>query len=106
MSQERREELTADTEEQVVVARGPALRGMPSPALFDALRDWYGIGGGEGATDLGGSSNLNLLLTDVTGDRRRYVVRVYRPWVTAARLADMQFVRRRLASGGVPFAQP
>jgi homoserine kinase type II len=31
---------------------------------------------------------------------------VYRPWVTAARLADMQLVRRRLATGGVPCAQP
>ena len=99
-------------EEQV--ARGPASRGEVSPGLFAALRDRYGIRGG-GVKDLGGSSNLNLLVTDipdgadVTGaaqGRRRYVVRVYRPWVTAERLADMQLVRRRLASGGVPCVQP
>src|SRR5690348_6281401 len=84
------------------VARGPASRGEASPGLFAALRERYGIRG-EGATDLGGSSNLNLRLSD---GRRRYVVRVYRPWVTAARLADLQRVRRRLACGGVPCAQP
>jgi homoserine kinase type II len=85
------------------VARGPASRGEASPALVDALRDRYGIRGGEGARDLGGSSNLNLLVAD---GRQRYVVRVYRPWVTAARLADMQLIRRRLADGGVPCASP
>jgi homoserine kinase type II len=36
----------------------------------------------------------------------RYVVRMYRPWVTAARLADMQLVRRRLLAAGVPCSQP
>src|SRR5439155_11243914 len=36
----------------------------------------------------------------------RYVVRVYRPWLTVAQLVDMQFVRRQLASGGVPCALP
>ena len=84
------------------VARGPALRGVASSALFDALDDHYRIRG-EGGKDLGGSSNLNLLLAD---RRDRYVVRVYRPWVTAARLAAMQLVRRRLARGGVPCPQP
>jgi Ser/Thr protein kinase RdoA (MazF antagonist) len=87
-----------------VVARGPESRGEGSPNLFDALRDRYGIGDVGGAKDLGGSSNLNLLLAGSVG--RRYVVRVYRPWVTAARLADMQLVRRQLARGGVPCAQP
>jgi homoserine kinase type II len=85
------------------VARGPALRARTSPRLFAALRDRYGLHGADSATDLGGSSNLNLLLTD---GRRRLVVRVYRPWVTAARLAAMQHVRQRLASGGVSCAQP
>ncbi len=84
------------------VARGPALRGVASSTLFDALRDRYGIRG-EGGNDLGGSSNLNLLLTE---RQDRYVIRVYRPWVTAARLAAMQLVRRRLARGGVPCPQP
>jgi Ser/Thr protein kinase RdoA (MazF antagonist) len=85
------------------VAAGPTSRGQASPKLFTALRDRYGLRGGEGAPDLGGSYNLNLLLTD--GDRR-YVVRVYRPWVTTTRLAAMQLVRRELATGGVPCVQP
>jgi homoserine kinase type II len=85
------------------------LRGEASPHLFATLRDRYGIGEGDGANahDLGGSSNLNLLLTDTdAAGPRRFVVRVYRPWVTAARLADMQIVRRQLAQGGVPCALP
>ena len=36
----------------------------------------------------------------------RYVARVYRPWVTSSRLSDVQAVRRKLARGGVPCAQP
>ena len=83
--------------------RGPASRATASPELFDALRDLYGIQADGVAVDLGGSSNLNLLLA---AGRLRHVVRVYRPWVTAARLADMQLVRRRLAQGGVPCALP
>jgi homoserine kinase type II len=70
--------------------------------LFAAVREQYGIDTAH-AQDLGGSSNLNLLLHDGS---RRYVVRVYRPWVTAARLADMQEVRRHLARGGVPCLPP
>jgi homoserine kinase type II len=69
--------------------------------LFRALRDRYGIRDSGGGRDLGGSSNLNLLLAD-TG--RRYVVRVHRPWVTPARLTDMQLVREHLAGSGVPCA--
>src|SRR5262245_59186814 len=84
------------------VARGPALRAAASPRLFDVLRDRYGLQG-DAVRDLGGSSNLNILLLD---KRRRVVVRVYRPWVTAARLAAIQCVRQRLAAGGAPCAQP
>jgi Ser/Thr protein kinase RdoA (MazF antagonist) len=87
----------------VKVARGPALRGKVSPRLFAALRERYGLHGAEHATDLGGSSNLNLLLGE---GHHRSVIRVYRPWVTAARLAAIQRVRLRLAGGGVPCAQP
>ncbi|MDP9237406.1 MAG: phosphotransferase [Chloroflexota bacterium] len=36
----------------------------------------------------------------------RFVVRVYRPWVTPSRLADLQLVRRALARGGVPCTEP
>ena len=81
------------------VARGPAARGKAAASLFDALLDRYGLRGGDGVHDLGGSSNLNLLLPD---GQHRYVVRVYRPWVTAARLAALQLVHQRLAHGGVP----
>src|SRR3954470_1102192 len=88
-------------EEQV--ARGPASRGEASPALLHALGERYGLTG-ESAKDLGGSSNLNLLVAG--GGQERYVVRVYRPWVTPERLADMQLVRWRLAEGGVPAALP
>jgi Ser/Thr protein kinase RdoA (MazF antagonist) len=88
-----------------VIARGPALRARVSPHLYAALSDHYGLENGEGAQDLGGSSNLNLLITDPV-DALRYVVRVYRPWVTAARLADIQIVRRHLALHGVPCTQP
>jgi homoserine kinase type II len=85
------------------VARGPALRALASPGLFAALREQYGLRADEGVRDLGGSSNLNLL---VAHSDRRVVVRVYRPWVTAARLAAIQAARRQLASGGVPCALP
>jgi homoserine kinase type II len=85
------------------VLRGPLLRAVPSPGLFDVLRRRYGMDSTAAATDLGGSSNLNLLVT-VNADR--FVVRVYRPWVTAARLADIQRVRRHLAHGGVPCVLP
>lgn len=79
------------------------LRATPSRELFEALRDGYGIAGAQDGRDLGGSSSLNLL---VSRDGVRYVVRVYRPHMTAARLADIQRVRRHLAAAGVPCSQP
>jgi homoserine kinase type II len=85
------------------VPRGPASRAVASPRLFTALSDQYGIPAAADRQELGGSSNLNLLLTHGPG---RYVIRIYRPWVTAARLADLQLVRRHLARGGVPCAPP
>ena len=92
-----------------MVARGPASRAEASLKLFAALREQYRIEDDKSSKDLGGSSNLNLLLTDTNTDidsSNRYVVRVYRPWVTARRLTDMQRVRRQLADGGVPCAEP
>lgn len=67
------------------------------------LRTHYGIEGRPDTTDLGGSSNLNLLVADTD---ERYVVRVYRPWVTPARLAAIQLARKILNHGGVPCPQP
>lgn len=84
-----------------VVDRGPAARAAVTPALLAAH---YGIRDGVKARDLGGSQNLNLLVTG--GDDRPHVVRVYRPWLTTARLADMQAARRHLATGNVPCVPP
>jgi Ser/Thr protein kinase RdoA (MazF antagonist) len=75
------------------------LRARPSAALFQAVRQAYGINGLEDSIDLGGSSSLNLLVTD---DHSRFVVRVYRPYVSEARLADIQLARKALGAGGVP----
>ncbi len=78
------------------------LRAASSPRLFAALQNNYGIEKADDACDLGGSSSLNLL---VVGDEGRCVARVYRPYVTAARLEDVQRVRRRLAAGGIPCSE-
>lgn len=88
--------------ERQEVPRGASLRPKVSPALLYAVRERYGISG-EMTEDLGGSSNLNLLIEDAG---RRYVARVHRPSVTASRLADLQIVRRELARGGVPCIEP
>jgi Ser/Thr protein kinase RdoA (MazF antagonist) len=77
-----------------------------TPRLLAAVRERYGIAADGAARDLGGSSNLNLLLDGAGGERGRCVVRVYRTWVTQARLEAIQAARRRLAEGGVPCAQP
>jgi Ser/Thr protein kinase RdoA (MazF antagonist) len=74
-------------------------RPTPSPELFDAIQTSYGLEFTEAPMDLGGSRNLNLL---VVTKEQRYVVRVYRSWVTAHRVADMQRVRRLLSCGGIP----
>jgi Ser/Thr protein kinase RdoA (MazF antagonist) len=76
------------------------LRAALSPELLTAVRDHYGLDSMSCAVDLGGSSNLNVLVDD---GNRRWVVRVYRPYVTVSRLRDIQFVRRELAARGVPF---
>jgi Ser/Thr protein kinase RdoA (MazF antagonist) len=67
-----------------------------------AQADQYAIRADD-VQDLGGPSNLNLRLTQ---GQQRWVVRVYRPWMTAARLTDIQRVRQHLAAGGVPCALP
>jgi hypothetical protein len=78
------------------------LRATLSPELLEMVRDRYGLGSMNGVVDLGGSSSLNLLIQD---RNLRYVVRVYRPYVTEARLRDLQFVRRELAAAGVPLCE-
>jgi len=73
------------------------LRATPSTALFHVLRERYGIEA-EDAVDLGGSANLNLLIGG------KWVARVYRPHVTAARLADIDRARVAIRAGDVPSA--
>ncbi|MDQ3655807.1 MAG: phosphotransferase, partial [Chloroflexota bacterium] len=85
------------------VDRGPAQRPQPSDAVFRMLADRYGIRHTGEIRDLGGSSTLNLLVSD---DERQYVVRVYRPWLTPGRLAAMQDARRHLATAGIPCTLP
>jgi homoserine kinase type II len=54
---------------------------------------------GDGIGDLGGGSNLNLFATQ---SRRPVVVRVYRPSVGPARLAELQRIRDLLREARIP----
>jgi Ser/Thr protein kinase RdoA (MazF antagonist) len=78
-------------------ARG--LRARVSPALLEVLERDYGLKSSVPLVDLGGASNLNLLVHD---GRRQRVARVYRPSVPEARLRDIQRTRRLLAERGFP----
>ena len=77
-------------------------RAIASADLEGFLRTHWGVRPAA-APDLGGSVNLNLLVTDGRSPR---VARVYRPFVTGQRVAALQAVRRHLASHGVPCAGP
>jgi hypothetical protein len=78
-------------------------RATASAELERFLRAHWGVRPAAAAPDLGGSVNLNLL---VTGNRSLQVARVCRPFVTGQRVAVLQAVRRRLARHGVPRAGP
>jgi homoserine kinase type II len=78
-------------------------RAIISADLQEFLRAHWGVRPAGAAPDLGGSSNLNLL---VTGGRSLRVARVYRPFVTGQRVAALQAVRRHLTRHGIPCAQP
>ncbi|HEX9353851.1 MAG TPA: phosphotransferase [Streptosporangiaceae bacterium] len=78
-------------------------RAIVSADLEGFLRAHWGVRPAGAAPDLGGSSNLNLLVTD---DRSLQVARVYRPFVTGPRVAALQAVRHHLASHSVPCAEP
>jgi homoserine kinase type II len=79
------------------------LRAQLSRDLLDALERNYAIVPHAAPRDLGGSSNLNLLVND---GRRKLVARVYRPSVSVARLTDIQNARRQLAAAGFPCLPP
>ncbi len=77
------------------VARGPAQRAAVTSQLLSVVRERYGLESeSDSGKDLGGSSNLNLLIGGASGKGGRCVVRVYRPWVTVARLEAIQLARR------------
>lgn len=78
-------------------------RAIISPHLEEFLQAHWGVWPAGAAPDLGGSCNLNLLVTD---GRSLQVARVYRPFVTGQRVAALQAVRRHLARHGVPCAEP
>jgi homoserine kinase type II len=78
------------------------LRAVWSAEILEAVRDEYSFDRIDERRELGGSSSLNHLLRI---GANRYVVRVYRPYVTAARLDDIQRVRRRLRAEGLPCAE-
>jgi Ser/Thr protein kinase RdoA (MazF antagonist) len=73
-------------------------RAAVSAQLWELLAARWAIPRQQGY-DLGGSLNLNLL---VSRGGERLVVRVHRPSVSQARLEDIQAVRDRLAAAGVP----
>lgn len=78
-------------------------RAIVSPDLEEFLRAHWGVRPAGAAPDLGGSVNLNLLVTD---GRSLRVARVHRPFVTGQRVAALQAARRHLARRGVPCTEP
>ncbi|WP_165822443.1 phosphotransferase [Paenibacillus montanisoli] len=98
-------EIGKDIQKAVTDNAGGGVRGLraqPSAELFQAVRHYFGLHILEDGTDLGGSDTLNLLVTDI---QNRYVVRVYRPYVTEARLSDIQLARQALKVNGVPTSE-
>ncbi len=78
------------------------VRPMKSPELIDTVVRAYDLTLTSDPIDLGGSSNLNLLLPE---RERGYVARIYRAWVTPRRLEGIQSVRATLRAAGLPFTQ-
>ena len=81
------------------------MRPQTSPALARAVATVWGPELDVAhATDLGGSTGLNLLADH--GDRGPVVVRVHRKHVTAPRVRALQLAREAVANDGVPAATP
>jgi Ser/Thr protein kinase RdoA (MazF antagonist) len=89
---------------------GYGARAEPTPVLLAAVWAAYGLDGeaasegsdgpgAHGIRDLGGGFTLNLL---AKRHGRHVVVRVYRPWVSVARLADLQRIRELLREASIP----
>ena len=86
------------TNEAVPTLR-PGPRATVSAGLIAAARHAFSLGSVAAVLDLGGTYSLNLRLRT---DRETVVLRIYRPWVTPARLASVQAVRAGLHVGGLP----
>jgi Ser/Thr protein kinase RdoA (MazF antagonist) len=85
-----------NTKEKYSDNAGGGLRGnraVFTRELAEVLSDEYGFDKSAKYTDFGGSSNLNLY---VKTNQTQYVVRVYRPYVTANRIEDILRVRKKL----------
>jgi Ser/Thr protein kinase RdoA (MazF antagonist) len=76
-----------------------SIRPLASPDLLEHVRRTYSIGGIELTMDLGGSRNLNLLITTGSG---LLLVRAYRNGMTLDRLTAIQAVQRALHAKGIP----
>jgi Ser/Thr protein kinase RdoA (MazF antagonist) len=74
-------------------------RPVMNPELLHHVEQDYGIRITNEPKDLGGSRNLNLL---VVAGNSKYVLRVYRTWITSGRLAAIQTARQALGSNGIP----
>lgn len=72
-------------------------RPIISPELFDYIQDNYDLKLTSEPVHLGGSRNLNLLLTT---RERRLVARIYRAWISPQRLSAIQSAREVLGMGG------
>jgi len=79
-------------------------RPAATPALIKMVCEQFGLAAVRTTRDVGGTYNLNLRLHTI--DHRAYIVRVYRPWVTAARLQTLVEVKRRLNTAGMPTPTP
>ena len=78
------------------------MRPTKSLELIDTIVRAYKLTRNFDPIDLGGSSNLNLLFPGPDGGQ---VARIYRAWVTPARLEGIQSVRATLRAAGLPFTQ-
>ncbi len=78
-------------------------RATAAPALIPAIEQTYALGRVRASHDLGGSYQLNLWLDVQEGP---LVARVYRPWVTAARLLATQTIKEELHAAGIPMSLP
>ncbi len=71
--------------------------------LCTYLEQTYDIETVTASADLGGTYNLNALITSAKG---RFVARVYRPWVTPSRLEALQQLKHYLRAQHLPVVLP